>query len=149
MDTENQEWNGTSKPLTNSIRAQVKFLLQESLRRYPGQQYAKETLQAWQEDWVSLAKEIGIDRFSEAVRRARSYSKFMPSVADIREYIPAPHLNDGEKWNAELKELIRRKKAGEKFYTLADVFKEVARRIKTGEIKPSDKGWYEWAARFK
>lgn len=149
MDRDDQNSDATWNYSKNSIKAQVKSLLNETLRRYPGQQYEKETLKAWQEDWESIAGEIGITRFTEAVRRARSYSKFFPHPADIREYTPAVKLKDGEAWNRELRELQKRKAAGERFYTLGDVFATVASKIRMGEIKPSNPQWYEWANKFK
>ena len=96
-----------------------------------------------------LADETGLKRFEEGVRRTWQYCEFFPKPANIRNLIPPPQMSDGERWSAELKDLMRRKKEGEKFYTLNDVFSEVARRILAGELKPKAPGWIEWARNYK
>lgn len=114
-----------------------------------GQDIPPETQTAWIDDWAEMAAFVGLERFVEGVKRARMQGHYFPLIADIRPMIPDKPLPDGERWKKELRELTARKNCGEKFYTIQDVFKEVARRIKAREIKPTNPSWYEWAAKFK
>ncbi len=84
-----------------------------------------------------MCGEVGFSRFEQGVRRARSYCNFFPMLADIKPLIPEPK-NDDEALRRELRELQRRKDAGEKFYSLADVLIEFRRRVETGEVKGRD-----------
>lgn len=121
-------------PSTNS---EIRQLLGETVARYPHQNFGTETLKAYFEDWCAMCKEFGLKRFTEGVKRARSYSEFFPMEAKIRELIPEARNQDIE-FTREMADLKRRKAAGEKFYSLADVLKEFARRVIAGEIKGRD-----------
>ncbi len=141
------EHSRTSQSL--KLRSAVKSLVQDTARRYPGQQLQKESIQAITEDWTDLAAEVGILRFTDGVRRSWQNCEFFPKPVNIREFLPVPRLRDGEQWNRELRELQERQRDGEKFYTLGDVFSAVASQIRTGKIKPSNPQWFEWAKQFK
>lgn len=132
--------------LTDST-SELKKLFRETQIRYPNQPLEAETQKAYLEDWKAKVKEVGLARFVEGVKRARNYSNFFPMMADIVPLIPGRN-DDGAAMKREWRELWRRKEAGEKFYTIQDVFSEFARRIKSGEIKPRDAGWIEWAKKY-
>ena len=114
-----------------STRDELKQLLRDTMVRYPQQQFPKEFQQATLEDWQERVRLVGFGRFEQGVKRARSYSEFFPHISKIDEMIPPPKADDAEAINAELKELQRRKDAGEKFYTLADVFSAANKGLKS------------------
>lgn len=146
----NQNSTEHSRTSQNSnLRSEVRRLVLDSARRYPGQEMSKESLQAVVDDWLVLADEVGLMRFTDGVRRTWQYCEFFPKPINIRELMPSPRMKDGERWNQELRGLEQRKRAGEKFYTLADVFSAVASKIRTGAIKPKNPSWFEWAKQFK
>lgn len=125
----------------------------ETAKRFPGQELSKDSLNAAIEDWLTLAEEVGLSRFEEGVRRTWQYREFFPKPKNIREFIPPPKMRDGEKWNRELRDLKQRQDAGEKFYTLADVFKEFCNQVESGKVKGRDergqKALQEWAKKFR
>lgn len=128
--------------------SEVRQLFRETQVRYPHQNLEPETIKAYLEDWRIEVERVGFKRFEEGVKRARTYCDFFPMVSKIRDLIPDIR-NDNEAIRQELSELRRRKDAGERFYTLADVFETVADKIRAGEIKPSNPSWIEWAKHFK
>lgn len=133
---------------SKDCRQQVKQLLRDTMVRYPNQPFPPEFQSATLEDWLERVDRVGFARFEAGVKRARSYEEFFPHVSKIDALIPERAGSSGEDWNAELKELIAQKKAGVKFYTIQDVFTEVAHRITDGRIKPRNPTWFEWAAKF-
>jgi len=135
---------------SKTLRQEIKHgIFAETLRRYPHEVIPPDTQTAWIDDWTEIAERVGLERFVSGVKRARSYSNFFPKIAEIEPLIPEQSMRDGAKWNQELRELQRRKLAGEKFYTLGDVFSAVASLIRTGKIKPSNPSWFEWAKQWK
>lgn len=135
----------TSRRLTPNEKTEVMQSFGNTLLAYPGQEFEKQTLTMWREDWISLAEEVGMNRFIEAVKRTRGHSRFFPLAADIREMVPAPRIPSAEKVLFDIRDCERRKRAGEKFYTIGDVLEEVAMRIASGRVKPTDTAWGVWA----
>jgi hypothetical protein len=131
--------------LTKSEREEIKKAFGNVLMARPGQEYEEQTLDMWREDWLDLASQVGMNRFIQGVKRARVYCKFFPLAADISELLPGPRVKPAEEVLFDLRDCERRKKAGEKFYTIGDVLEEVARRINTGRVNPTDKAWGVWA----
>ena len=125
--------------------SEIRQLFRETQVRYPHQQLEPETVKAYLEDWRMEVERVGFNRFAEGVKRARGYCDFFPMISKIRDLIPEVR-NENEDIRRELSELRRRKLAGERFYTLGDVFATVAEMICSGEIKPSHDAWIEWAA---
>lgn len=127
--------------------SEIRELFKATKARFPQQVFEKETAEGLLEDWRDLCQEVGWQRFETAVKRARTYGNFFPAISQIREMVPAPKQEAAD-IRRELRELEQRRDAGEKFYTLQDVFKEVAQRIKAGKIKPRNPQWIEWAKHF-
>jgi len=127
--------------------SELRDLFKGTQARYPNQKLEPESIRGFQEDWREWLDQVGWERFSAGAKRARSCSDFFPTINLIRQMTPEPR-NESRDVSREMDELKRRKAAGEKFYTLSDVFLEVATRIKAGRIKPSDPSWLEWAVKF-
>lgn len=127
--------------------SEIRDLFRQTQIRYPHQQLEPETAKAYLEDWRWACQQVGLKRFTEGVIRARSYCKFFPLIAEIKELTPE-HRDANEQLAREMRHLEARKAAGEKFYTLEDVFREVAERINRGEINPSDPAMKVWAKKF-
>jgi hypothetical protein len=130
------------------LSSEIRQLFRDTEIRFPNQKMDAETKKAYLEDWRWKAGEVGFKRFELGVKRARSQGNYFPMICDIAPMIPDSASKD-EAWEKEFNDLVRRRRAGEKFYTIADVFEAVAGKVLNGEIKPTDPGWYEWAKHFK
>lgn len=117
--------------------SEIKELFKATVARYPSPPLADETKAAYLEDWKGLCAQVGYQRFEEGVKRARSYFDFFPKVSQIKKMVPEPHQDEAAR-KREWSELHRRREQGEKFYTLADVFKEFCNQVESGKIKGRD-----------
>lgn len=119
-------------------RDALKQLLRETMIRFPHMTFPPEFQKATLDDWGEVVRYIGLERFTIGVTEARKHGDFFPSLDSIAEHTPEKKLGVSERISRELRDLQRRKDAGEKFYTLGDVILEVCRRIEAGEIKGRD-----------
>jgi hypothetical protein len=116
---------------------EVKQLFRETVIRYPHQKLEPETEKAYLQDWREECDRVGFIRFAEGVKSARGYSDFIPMINKIRKFIPEPK-SENQDLRREMADLYRRKQAGEKFYTLADVLIEFSRQVESGKVKGRD-----------
>jgi hypothetical protein len=123
-------------------------MFDRTLLAYPNQEFEEKTMAIWREDWADLAAEVGMNRFLQGAKIARSYSNFFPTASSIRDYLPSAKVPPAERVMQEIRDCERRMKAGERFYTLGDVFEAVATQIVNSKIKPSNPEWSNWAAEF-
>ena len=126
-----------SKPSEKPLEDRIDELMAETLKRYPGQGLMlAEAVPLYRQDWIEVAKEKGWGRFADAVIKARRESEFFPSMKQILERLPEPPPKHSDAVLAEIRELEQQRKAGRKFYGLADLaqeFKKLAESKKVSE----------------
>lgn len=132
--------------------SELRDLFKGTQARFPNQKLEPESIRAFLEDWREWLDQVGWARFVEAVKRARSYSDFFPSINLIKRMTPDPRNDNGDMWR-EMEDLKRRKAAGEKFYSLAECLLEFADQVETGKIKGRDERGQQcletWAKKLK
>lgn len=138
--------------LSTNSKSEVKQILRDTFVRFPNEAFGEDTKKAFLEDWYAECDRVGLQRFSAGVKLARSCSEFFPKIAKIRQFIP-DSVNKDEAFRKEMNELNRRRESGEKFYTLADVFKEFCNRVESGKVKASSERGQEalatWAKNLR
>lgn len=126
----------------------LRDLFKGTQARFPNQKLEPESIKAILEDWRDWLDQVGWSRFEQGVKRARTTTDFFPTINLIKKMTPEPSQQGT--WNqAEWDDLKRRKAAGEKFYSLADVLLEFSAQVQAGKIKGRDergqKSLEEWA----
>lgn len=106
--------------------------MQETIDYHPGQDLGN-AVPLYRRDWIHMAKTHGWLKFEAAVIQSRREHSFFPKPKDITDAMREPPDN-ADNFLEELKDLQRRKAAGERFYGKADLAAEVHKLLESKKV---------------
>lgn len=72
------------------IDDQVRQLFYSAVERYPNNKLTDRAKVEYQADWIRLARQVGLERFSNALAEARLHCSFIPQASEINDHMQAP-----------------------------------------------------------